>query len=251
MSRAELQVLVAAGLALAAALAAWRLRLELGRTLLVTAARATGQLFAVGLLLAAVFAVPPLATAFIAVMLGAAAFTAGGRLPGVPRARARAALAIGMPALGATGLLLATGAFAFEPRSAIPAAGILIGGAMAATSLTGRRLLEGLEHDEGAIEARLALGDPIRTALAPTIRRAVQTGMVPVVDQTRTVGLVALPGTFVGLLLGGASPGEAARLQLTVLLSLLAVELAASVIVAELAVRTRIATGDRLLPPPA
>ena len=35
------------------------------------------------------------------------------------------------------------------------------------------------------------------------------------IDQTKNVGLVSLPGTFVGLILGGASPAEAARLQLT------------------------------------
>ena len=48
---------------------------------------------------------------------------------------------------------------------------------------------------------------------------------MPAIDQTRNVGIVTLPGTFVGLVLGGASPAEAARIQLTVLLTLLAVEL--------------------------
>ena len=71
--------------------------------------------------------------------------------------------------------------------------------AMAATTLTGRRLLEGLRDDEAVIETRLALGDDVRTALRPTIRTAMVTGLVPAIDQTRSVGLVTLPGTFVGL----------------------------------------------------
>jgi putative ABC transport system permease protein len=50
----------------------------------------------------------------------------------------------------------------------------------------------------------------------------------------------------VGLVLGGASPAEAARIQLTVLLTLLAVELLSASAIAELIVRTRIAPGERL-----
>ena len=79
---------------------------------------------------------------------------------------------------------------------------------MAATSLTGRRLVEELAGAHAEIEARLCLGDSAREALRPSVRRAVATGLTPAIDQTRSVGLVTLPGTFVGLLLGGARPGR-------------------------------------------
>ena len=100
-----------------------------------------------------------------------------------------------------------------------------------------------------AIEARLALGVPAAVALAPTVRAAVATGMIPVVDQTRSVGLVALPGTFVGLILGGASPGEAARVQLVVLLALLGVELIAALVAATLLARGLTRPGERVVAP--
>jgi putative ABC transport system permease protein len=239
---------VACGIAfvgLAAGLA-WRLQLGLSREILVAAARAIVQLAAVGALIALVFEYDVLAIAFVAAMVATAAVTSGGRIKGVPHARARAIAAIGVPAVGAAGILIAVGAFEATPRAAIPTAGILIGGAMTATTLTGRRLLEGLHDDEDIIEARLSLGDRIRTALAPTVRTAIKTGLVPAIDQTRNVGIVTLPGTFVGLVLGGASPAEAARIQLTVLLTLLAVELLSATAIAELIVRTRIAPGERL-----
>ena len=159
-------------------------------------------------------------------MVATAALTSGGRLegrrrtPGAGDRGDRRARRSARPAI-----LIAVGAFEATPRAAIPTAGILIGGAMTATTLTGRRLLEGLGSDADAIEARLSLGDRIRDALAPTVRQAIKTGLVPAIDQTRNVGIVTLPGTFVGLVLGGASPAEAARIQLTVLLTLLAVEL--------------------------
>jgi len=231
--------------ALAAGLA-WRLELGLTREIVIAAARAIVQLAAVGALIALVFEHEVLAIAFVAAMVATAAITSGGRIKGVPHARARAIAAIGVPAVGAAGVLIAVGAFEPTPRAAIPTAGILIGGAMTATTLTGRRLLEGLKDDEEIIGARLSLGDRIRTALAPTVRQAIKTGLVPAIDQTRNVGIVTLPGTFVGLVLGGASPAEAARIQLTVLLTLLAVELLSATAISELIVRTRIAPGERL-----
>jgi putative ABC transport system permease protein len=246
VSDAVFQVGCGVAFVVVAALLAARLRLGLTRELLVAAVRAVAQLAAVGALIALVFEVEPLALLFLVAMVATAAVTSGGRIHPTPRARARALIAIGVPALTATAILIAVGAFEATPRAAIPTAGILIGGAMTATTLTGRRLLEGLEADRELIEARLSLGDRIRDALAPTVRQAIRTGLVPAIDQTRNVGVVTLPGTFVGLVLGGASPAEAARVQLTVLLTLLAVELLAATAIAELVVRTRIAPGERL-----
>jgi putative ABC transport system permease protein len=195
VSAAALQVACAVVFVALAALLARRLRLGLSREIVIAAVRAIVQLAAVGALIALVFEVEALAIAFVAAMVTTAALTSGGRIGTVPRARARAIAAIGGPALGATGILIAVGAFDTTPRATIPVAGILIGGAMTATTLTGRRMLEGLRSDADTIEARLALGDRIRDALAPTVRQAIRTGLVPAIDQTRNVGIVTLPGT--------------------------------------------------------
>ncbi len=251
MTQAAAQIAAGVAFAAGAALVAWRYRLGLARPLATAALRAAVQLAVVGALVALVFRVPALAVAFVAVMVVTATLTAGGRLHGLPGARRAAATAIALPALSATAILLAVGAFDVTARAAIPTAGILIGGAMAATTLTGRRLLEALSAGGDELETRLSLGDAARTALAPFTRQAIATGLIPAIDQTRSVGLVTLPGTFVGLLLGGASPAEAARIQLTVLLALLAVELVAAVIVAELIARACIRPGERIVLPAA
>lgn len=241
-----IKVLAAAGFAGIAVGLSLHYGLGLARELTIAALRALVQLAAVGGAIALVFEFPALAVAFVAVMVATASLTAGGRLRGLPQSRIRALTAIAVPALAATGLLLAVGAFAFTARAAVPTAGILIGGAMAATTLTGRRLMESLRDDALEIETRLALGDDARTALAVSVRRAVHTGLVPIIDQTRSVGLVTLPGTFVGLILGGASPQQAAATQLVVLLALLAVELGAGLLLAELAQRAVILPGERV-----
>lgn len=248
MSPMAAQVVAAAGFAVIAVALSLRLRLGLGREIAVAALRAGVQLAAVGAAIALVFRYPLLSFAFAAVMLTTAGLTAGGRLQGLPRARLRALVAIGVPASLATGGLLAVGAFDLSARSAVPTVGILIGGALAATTLTGRRLLESLREESGEIEARLCLGDRARDALAPAVRRAIATGLIPVIDQTRSVGLVTLPGTFVGLVLGGATPSQAAATQLVVLLALVAVELAAGLLLAELTQRAVILPGERIAP---
>lgn len=249
MSTPVVQVLAGLALAGATALLAIRLRLGLGREVAIAAVRAVVQLTVVGAIVAAVFHVPALSVAFVAVMAGAAALTAASRLHGVERARARAALAIVPPALATTGLLVLVGAFDATPRAIVPTAGILLGGAMVAASLTGRRMVEGLREGHDEIETRLALGDGARAAMAPVVRRAVTTGLTPAIDQTRTVGLVTLPGTFVGLILGGASPASAARIQLVVLLALLFVELVAAVLISEAVARGATAPGERVVVP--
>jgi putative ABC transport system permease protein len=245
------QVIVAAGLVVLAIVLSRIGRLGVERDLTLAALRAAAQLAAVGALIALVFEHAGLAAAFVALMLATATFTAGRRLQGVPDATLRGGAAIAAGA--ATGLvpLLVTGAFDTTPRELVPVAGILIGGAMVATSVTGRRLAEQVADDLTAIEVRLTLGVPAREALAPAVRRAAVTGLIPAIDQTKNVGLVTLPGTFVGLVLGGASPAEAARVQLVVLLTLLAVQVVAALAVARLVVAGLTAPGERVVPPTA
>ena len=244
--RAVTQVVVAAALVVVAIALSRAGGLGLERELAVSAVRAAVQLAAVGAVVTLVFEHAGLAAAFVAVMLGTATLTSGRRLRGVPDAWWRAGAAIAAGAATGIAPMLLTGAFSTEPRELIPVAGILIGGAMVATSVTGRRLTEHVGEDLPAIETRLALGVPVRAALSDAVRASATTGLIPLLDQTKNVGLVTLPGTFVGLVLGGASPAEAARVQLTVLLALLAVEVVAALAVARLVVAGLTAPGERI-----
>jgi len=95
---------------------------------------------------------------------------------------------------------------------------------MTATSLAGRRLRDELVQRRGEVEAALALGFLSRDAVLEVARPVAATALVPALDQTRTVGLVTLPGAFVGVLLGGGSALQAGAAQLLVLVGLLAAE---------------------------
>jgi putative ABC transport system permease protein len=137
-------------------------------------------------------------------------------------------------------LVVASGAVPLRGEALIPIAGILIGGAMTATSLAGRRLREELTARRGEVEAALALGLLQRDAVLEVTRSAAATALVPALDQTRTVGLVTLPGAFVGVLLGGGTPLEAGAAQLLVLIGLLAAQSIAVWVTTELVARGRI-----------
>jgi uncharacterized protein (TIGR00245 family) len=241
---------LAAVLALLTALAALGGRLSgLGqdRPIAVAALRATVQLAVVSALLLAVVRSLPLSVAFVLLMIGVAAATAAGRVTGLPvraagapRRVATAGLPVLAGAVPVVALVLASGAVPLRGEAVIPVAGILVGGAMTATSLAGRRLREELTGRRGEVEAALALGLQRRDAVLEVARPAAATALVPGLDQTRTVGLVTLPGAFVGVLLGGGSPLEAGAAQLLVLIGLLATQVAAVWAVTELIARGRL-----------
>ena len=117
-----------------------------------------------------------------------------------------------------------TGAVVFSVRYVVALSGITLGGTMTACTLAGRHLLSGIRSRREEVEGWLALGATPRQAVRDIARTAAGEALLPAIDQTRTVGLVTLPGAFVGALFGGASPANAARFQLVVLVGLLAAE---------------------------
>jgi putative ABC transport system permease protein len=210
--------------------------LQHGRADLRAAARATVQLAVVGLLIAAVLRSWWLTIGFVVVMLTVASVTAGRRL--VPHGRWWWAVAPVWSSTVPVGVaLLLSGLVPLTEVAVVPVLGILIGGAMTATTLAGRRTLDALTGRRGEVEAALSIGLETRDARILVARDDAGLALLPGLDQTRTVGLVTLPGAFVGMLLGGASPIQAAAVQLLVLVALLLVQAVATVFTLELIAR--------------
>jgi putative ABC transport system permease protein len=123
---------------------------------------------------------------------------------------------------------------------------MIISNAMNVASLVMTRLRDDLASHRREVEARLSLGDTGRDAAGPWHRAALRTGMLPIVDNTKVVGLVALPGAMTGMLLAGASPFEAIRLQLVVMYMILGGDAFAALVAGELTIR-RLFTADHQL----
>lgn len=206
------------------------------RAIALAGLRAAVQLSAVAALIGWVVRAVPLLLAFLALMFSVAVRTAGRRITD-NRTWWWVAVPIGAGVLPVVLVLLLTGLVPLKGVALIPVTGILIGGGLTATVLAGRRALDELHTRHGEVEAGLALGLLERDARLEIARPAASDALLPGLDQTRTVGLVTLPGAFVGMLLGGASPLLAGVVQLFVLVALLAVQAVAVAVVLELVAR--------------
>jgi putative ABC transport system permease protein len=103
----------------------------------------------------------------------------------------------------------------------VPVGGMVVGNAMTAAAVALNRLGDEVRSSDRQIEATLALGATPTQAMLPIIRRSLRSAMIPLIDATKTTGLIFFPGTMVGMLLAGAEPIDAVRLQLILLYSLL------------------------------
>lgn len=242
---------IAIALSLVAVAVGVSLRRELGleRDLLIAAARALVQLGLVAAAIGLIFSNAGLIGVFLAVMLGAASATSARRLKGIRMAPWQAAAAIATASGLAFAVLFGARVFPLEPQYVVPIAGMLIGNCMTATSLAGARLRDELTDKVAEVEARLALGVPVAQALRPYVRRAAVTALIPTIDSTKNVGLIFLPGAFVGMMLAGRSPYDAAQVQLVVLFMLLGGVALAAMVITTLVARSFIAPGERLVLP--
>lgn len=209
-------------------------RLDHNLDVLVVLGRAVVQLTVVGLVIRLVIVRPVLAVPYLLVMLLAAGWTSSRRVRRLRAAFLSATLAIGLGAAVVIFVVLATGALPRESRDLVPFAAQILGGSMTATTLAATRARDDVRVGWEVVEAALAIGATPRQAVADIARRSSGRALVPALDQTRNVGLVVLPGAYVGLLLGGASPAEAGRVQFLVLLGLLVAESLAAVLVTRL-----------------
>ncbi|PZF59080.1 ABC transporter permease [Curtobacterium sp. MCBD17_013] len=160
--------------------------------------------------------------AALVVMFTVAVSTASRRLGPLRRTAPMVASAMGAGILLSLAVVFVTGAIAFDARYALAIGGIVVGNAMTVATLAGRRFLELVDDRWEEVEGWLALGAPPRTATRDLARRAVHAALIPSTDQTRTTGLVTLPGAFVGAIFGGVSPVEAGRFQIVVLAAIIA-----------------------------
>ncbi len=222
-------------------------RLGLESDVVVATVRSFAQLLAVGYVLAFVFDGHGwLTVVVLAVMVATASFTAGARVRSVPRARLVAAAALATASAGTLGVIVGIGIIPLRARAIVPLGSMVIANAMTTTALVMTRLRDDLAAHRREVEARLSLGQNAHQASLPWHRAALRSGMLPIVDQTKVVGLVSLPGAMTGMILAGAPPLAAIRLQLVVMYMILAGNAFAAVVAGELT-RRRLFTADHQL----
>lgn len=215
-------------------------KLGLEKEIGVAVVRSFVQLAAMGYAIEYVFGLESLVAVclLLAGMVLFAAWTSARRAEGVPRAFLVAALAVGVAAVATLGLLLALGIVPATARYLIPLGGMVVGNSMNAASLTMLRIRDDLAGQRPKVEAALALGATSRQAVSPILKTALRGALVPLIDATKTTGIIFLPGAMVGMIIAGAEPLEAVRLQIVVLYMLLGSVSVAAMLVGLLSYRS-------------
>jgi putative ABC transport system permease protein len=197
-------------------LASWA-RVGLGWFPLVVVVRAAVQLTVLALLLKGILAVPWTVAAFVLLMLTTASWTSARRIRELWHGRRIAVAGVLSGAAVALAVIFGLRLVALDVRDLVAVAGIVIGNSMSAATLAGRNFRRSSGARRSEIEAWLSLGATPSVAHEEIGHEAVRESLLPTLDQTKSTGLVTLPGAFVGALFGGASPIQAAQFQLVVL----------------------------------
>lgn len=211
------------------------------------ALRAAAQLAAVALILGAAITRLWSSALVLLAMYLVAAVTAARRSQAGRGAR-WLALPLAAGLLATIPLLLLTGVVPLDGIALVPIVGIVLGGTMTAVAMSARRALDMLTVRAGEVDAALSLGLTDRDARMEVLRRASADALLPNVDQTRTAGLVTLPGAFVGVLLSTGSAAQAAVVQVLVLVSLLLSQSCGVALTGELVACGRISRPGAALP---
>ena len=224
--------------AIAAAVSLWR-RADLEEDIAIAVVRSFVQLTAIGYVINFIFDQDSLWFSFglIAIMVVFGALQARTRARQVPDAFWALLLALAIAAAATLGLVVALGVFKPQPRYLVPVGGMVVGNSMTAAAVALNRLGDEITRHAREIEATLALGATSTQAAAPIVRRSLRSGMIALIDSTKTTGLIFFPGTMVGMLLAGADPTDAVRLQLILLYTLLGSVALAGLIAITLAYR--------------
>ena len=236
--------LVLVALVAVAVTASYLGHLAVERNQVTAAVRAVLQLAVVSLVITAALGSLWWSLAFVGLMFVVATLTSAGRI-GAPRSQIPwVMVAVAAGAVPVLVLILGSGVIPFNGPGIVPIAGIVIGNTMTAATLTGRRAYDEIKGSFGSYEAGLALGLTSPAAAYEVIQPTAKEALTPGLDQTRTVGLVTLPGAFIGVLLGGGTPLQAGAAQILVLIGLMAGQALTAAVLLRLVAGARVVRQD-------
>lgn len=200
------------------------LQLGMGKTLLIASVRTIVQLLLIGLVLEWVFQLDRwyVVIALLSLMTVIAGVTAVQR----NERRFRGIWFNTLVSIWASSwLITAYGVFIvvrgtgswYQPQYVVPLMGMILGNSMTGTSIGLATLTENLANQRDQVEAALSLGATRWEAAQDPVRKAIRTGMIPIINSMMIVGLVSLPGMMTGQLLSGTSPIEAVKYQIVIM----------------------------------
>lgn len=108
----------------------------------------------------------------------------------------------------------------YDARYMIPLAGMIIANGMNGASLAGERYRSELKLRINEIEMLLSLGYDSKKAASGARIKAIQSGMLPSLNNMMAMGIVHLPGMMTGQIMAGSNPVTAVKYQIIIVLAL-------------------------------
>lgn len=225
-------------------------RLGLERSIVWASVRALVQLGVIGAGLGLVLSADApmvLSWMWVLAMVVVGAATVAKRARAVPGTFRIAFLSLGAAESISLLVVFGFGVFPLESRTLVPVAGMLLGNCIAATVLAARRTHDEIREHVEQIEVRLSLGMTGSSAVRPHLGTALTTAISPQIEQTKIVGLIALPGTMTGLILAGMSAKNAVLAQMVVMFAILGSVVVTAVLVGRGVSRALVTADHRVI----
>ena len=107
----------------------------------------------------------------------------------------------------------------FDARYFVPISGMLLGNMLSTNVMALNTFYSGVEREKQLFQYLLGNGATLSEALAPFMREALIKPFNPALASMSVMGLIALPGTMTGQILGGSSPNVAIKYQITIMVT--------------------------------
>ena len=105
----------------------------------------------------------------------------------------------------------------FESRYFIPICGILMGNILSSNVIGLNAFYSSILREQQMYNYLLGNGATINEARFPFITQALIKAFNPAIANMAVMGLIALPGTLVGQIIGGSAPGVSIRYQIMIM----------------------------------
>lgn len=202
-----------------------RSKINQTKLLVVASFRMTVQLILAGLILSYIFQNPhPVFTlAYLAAMVAFSMYRTLSKNPWLNR-RFQAAVGVSITLSGllviAYFVLIVVGTNFFDPQYTITIGGMVIGNSMTGVTLGLKAFFDRIQDQRPQIEALLDVGAEPRSILLPLVNSALETALLPTLNNMLGMGIISLPGMMTGQILAGTLPMTAILYQIAIMIAI-------------------------------
>lgn len=117
-------------------------------------------------------------------------------------------------------VLAVVGESFFNPQYTIPLAGMIIGNSMTGVSLGMKTFTQDLQNQRNKVDSLLNLGVTPKKILIPFVNNALETALLPTMNNMLGMGIISLPGMMTGQILSGTKPTTAIMYQIAIMIAI-------------------------------